>query len=138
LIETVVNVNATHKQRMADKVIEAVGGSVEGKRTVVLGLTFKAKTDDIRDALSLEITPALQRAGASVSAYDPQGVRTARSVLSALNSHPTCIPQDLSARAFPKDRRECPFALAWAVLLPSEATMRPGHIFSYRDDNRHG
>ena len=67
---------------MVDKVIKAVRGTVEGKRTAVLGLTFKPKTDDIRDALSLEITPALQRARASASAYDPQGCgRRARALV---------------------------------------------------------
>ena len=102
--------------------IKAVGGTVEGKRTAVLGLTFKPKTDDMRDALSLEITPALQRARASVSAYDPQGVRTE-------GMSPSHASRDVrytrrvrirrrTAGNDPKDRRECPFALAWAVLLP--------------------
>jgi UDPglucose 6-dehydrogenase len=88
LIETVVNANAKRKQRMADKVIKAVGGSVEGKRIAILGLTFKPNTDDMRDAPSLEIIPALQRAGASVVAYDPQGVRTARSLLPGVEFAP--------------------------------------------------
>ena len=88
LIEAVVNVNARRKQRMADKVIKAVGGSVDGKRIATLGLTFKPNTDDMRDAPSLEIIPALQRAGASVTAYDPQGVRSARPLLPGVEFAP--------------------------------------------------
>jgi UDPglucose 6-dehydrogenase len=39
----------------------------------VLGLTFKPNTDDMRDAPSLDIVPALQAMGATVQAYDPEG-----------------------------------------------------------------
>jgi UDPglucose 6-dehydrogenase len=66
---------------MAAKVVAACGGSVAGKRIAVLGLTYKPKTDDMRDAPSLVILPELQAAGASVVAYDPEGVRTAKPLL---------------------------------------------------------
>ena len=52
-----------------------------GKRIAVLGLTYKPKTDDMRDAPSLVIVPELQAAGARVVAYDPEGVRMARPLL---------------------------------------------------------
>ena len=52
-----------------------------GKRIAVLGLTYKPKTDDMRDAPSLVIVPELQAAGATVVAYDPEGVKSARSLL---------------------------------------------------------
>jgi UDPglucose 6-dehydrogenase len=73
LIETTVEVNDARKKAMADKVIAAMGGDVKGKRIGVLGLTFKPNTDDMRDAPSLDIVPALQAAGAIVQAYDPEG-----------------------------------------------------------------
>lgn len=81
LIETVVAVNDARKKRMADKVIAACGGSVAGKRIAVLGLAFKPNTDDMRDAPSLEIVPALQKAGAEIVAYDPESMEQARPLL---------------------------------------------------------
>jgi UDPglucose 6-dehydrogenase len=47
----------------------------------VLGLTYKPKTDDMRDAPSLVIIPELQASGAQVAAYDPEGVEMARPML---------------------------------------------------------
>ena len=81
LIETVVEVNTKRKRGMADRIVKALGGSVAGKRVAILGLTFKPNTDDMREAPSLEIIPALRGAGASVIAYDPQGMRAARPLL---------------------------------------------------------
>ena len=56
---------------MAQKVIDFCGGTVEGLRIGVLGLTFKPNTDDMREAPSLDILPALQAAGAKIVAFDP-------------------------------------------------------------------
>jgi UDPglucose 6-dehydrogenase len=81
LVETLVDVNEKRKVAMAAKVVKACGGSVAGKRIAVLGLTYKPKTDDMRDAPSLVIIPELQAAGAHVVAYDPEGVKMARSML---------------------------------------------------------
>jgi UDPglucose 6-dehydrogenase len=81
IVETVVDVNEARKRRMADKVIGHCGGSVEGLTVAVLGLTFKPNTDDMRDAPSLAIVPALQAAGATVRAYDPEGMAEARRLL---------------------------------------------------------
>jgi hypothetical protein len=66
---------------MAEKIIAACGGSVAGKTIAVLGLTFKPNTDDMRDAPSLDIVPALQAAGARVRAFDPEGMDEARALL---------------------------------------------------------
>ena len=81
IIETVVDVNATRKRRMAGKVIDACGGSVAGKTIAVLGLTFKPNTDDMRDSPSLDIVPALIEAGALIRAYDPEGMDEAAALL---------------------------------------------------------
>ena len=81
LVETLVDVNDKRKTAMAVKIISACGGSVAGKRIAVLGLTYKPKTDDMRDAPSLVIVPELQAAGAHVVAYDPEGVRHAKPLL---------------------------------------------------------
>jgi UDPglucose 6-dehydrogenase len=67
---------------MGAKVIAACGGDVRGKKIAVLGLTFKPNTDDLREAPSLDVIAALQRAGATVAAFDPEGMDAASSVLS--------------------------------------------------------
>jgi len=84
LVETVVEINSLRKKRMADKVIVACGGSVSGKRIAVLGLAFKPNTDDMRDAPSLDIIAALQKAGATIVAYDPEATEQARPLLSGV------------------------------------------------------
>ncbi|GAA0727448.1 UDP-glucose dehydrogenase family protein [Sphingomonas japonica] len=81
LIETTVAVNDTRKRAMARKVIAAAGGDVRGKTIGILGLTFKPNTDDMREAPSLSIIQALQDAGATIRAYDPEGMDAARALL---------------------------------------------------------
>ena len=78
IVEAVVAVNDARKRAMARKVIDACGGSVSGKTVAVLGLTFKPNTDDMREAPSLDIVPALQAAGATVRAFDPEGMNEAK------------------------------------------------------------
>lgn len=78
IIETVVDVNETRKRSMAQKIAAACGGDMRGKTVAVLGLTFKPNTDDMRDAPSLVIVPALQQMGAVVRAYDPEGMHEAK------------------------------------------------------------
>ena len=82
LIETTVKVNDARKKAMARKVATALGGDLAGKTVGVLGLTFKPNTDDMRDAPSLDIIPALQAGGAKVQAFDPEGAHEAQSLLS--------------------------------------------------------
>ncbi len=81
LIETTVKVNDARKKAMAEKVGRAVGASLAGRTVGVLGLTFKPNTDDMRDAPSLDIVPALQAQGATVQAFDPEGSHEARQLL---------------------------------------------------------
>jgi UDPglucose 6-dehydrogenase len=72
IVEQTIAANDARKEQMAQRVVAACGGSVAGKTIAVLGLTFKPETDDMRDAPSLVIVPALAEAGASIRAYDPQ------------------------------------------------------------------
>jgi len=82
LIETTVKVNDERKKAMAEKVVKAVNGeNLAGKTIGVLGLTFKPNTDDMRDAPSLDIVPALVARGAKVQAFDPEGMGEARHML---------------------------------------------------------
>jgi UDPglucose 6-dehydrogenase len=77
IVEAVVAVNDARKGRMASRVIAACGGSVRGKTIAVLGVSFKPNTDDVREAPSLSIIPALQDAGAVVRGYDPAAMKEA-------------------------------------------------------------
>jgi UDPglucose 6-dehydrogenase len=76
IVEAVVAVNDRRKLDMAKKIETAFDG-VKGKTIAVLGLTFKPNTDDMRDAPSLVILPYLQKAGATIQAYDPEGCKEA-------------------------------------------------------------
>lgn len=71
LIEAVVGANDRRKASLFARVATALGADVAGKRIAVLGLAFKAETDDLRDAPALDLIPALSAAGAKVVAYDP-------------------------------------------------------------------
>ena len=73
IVETVVSVNDARKRRMAEKVVDAFDGRIAGKKIAVFGVTFKPETDDMREAPSLTIVPALIGAGAQVTVTDPQG-----------------------------------------------------------------
>jgi UDPglucose 6-dehydrogenase len=81
IVEAVVAVNAAQKLRMIVKIEKALGGSVKNKKIAVLGLTFKPETDDMRDAPSLTILPALLEQGAHITAHDPEGIDEARKEL---------------------------------------------------------
>jgi len=84
VVETVVAGNDRRKNRMAERVVSALGGSVKDKTIACLGLTFKPNTDDMRDSPSLAIVPALIEAGANVRAFDPEGMNEAKKLLSGL------------------------------------------------------
>lgn len=81
IVETVIDINDRRKALMAERIVAACGGSVRGKTIAVLGLTFKPNTDDMRDSPSLDIIPALQKAGAAIQAFDPEGMAEARKLL---------------------------------------------------------
>jgi UDPglucose 6-dehydrogenase len=81
LVETTVAVNDARKSSMAMRVIAACGGSVRGKTIGVLGLTFKPETDDMRDAPSIPIISRLIGDGATIRAFDPEGMEQARPLL---------------------------------------------------------
>jgi UDPglucose 6-dehydrogenase len=81
LIEATVAVNDARKAGMARRVIDAAGGSVRGQTIAVLGLTFKPETDDMRDAASIPVVARLVEDGATIRAYDPEGMEQARPVL---------------------------------------------------------
>ena len=73
ITEAVVGANDRVKRRMIDKLLDLCDGSFNGKKVLVLGVTFKPNTDDMRDAPSLTIVPAMIGGGANVTVVDPQG-----------------------------------------------------------------
>ncbi len=73
IVETVIKVNDEIKRRMVEKVVDLCDDSVAGKTIAVLGVTFKPNTDDMRQAPSLTIVPALVGGGAAVRIVDPHG-----------------------------------------------------------------
>ena len=81
LVEAIAAANEQRKRAMARKVAAALDGSVRGKTIAVLGLTFKANTDDMREAPSIPLIVALQDMGAKVRAYDPAGMEQAKQVM---------------------------------------------------------
>ena len=86
IVEAVVASNDQRKRSMGRKVIQAMGGGDQHGKTVgVLGLTFKANTDDMRDSPAISIVQALQDAGITVRAYDPEGMEQATKVIDNVN-----------------------------------------------------
>lgn len=83
IVDQVVAYNDARKQSMAQRVISAMGGDIEGKVMSILGLAFKPETDDMRDSPSLDIIPHLLAAGASIRVYDPKAMQEAKSLLPA-------------------------------------------------------
>ena len=81
IVEAVADINDTRKRAMAQRVIDACGGEVEGRTIAILGVTFKPNTDDMRESPSLDIVPMLQAAGAVIRAYDPEGMAEAGPLL---------------------------------------------------------
>ena len=82
IVEAVVASNDSRKRSMGRKVVQALGGDAHGKAVALLGLTFKANTDDMRDSPAIAVVQALQDAGAEVRAYDPEGMEQAAAVVS--------------------------------------------------------
>ncbi len=81
IVDTVIEVNRKRKESMVTRITDACGGSVTGKTIAILGLTFKPNTDDMRDSPSLVIIDGLQKAGARIRAYDPEGMKEASHML---------------------------------------------------------
>jgi UDPglucose 6-dehydrogenase len=86
IVDAVIAANGARKMAMVGKIVAACDGSVSDKVVAVLGLTFKPNTDDMREAPSLVIVPALQSAGARVRAFDPQGTAEARKLMPGLET----------------------------------------------------
>lgn len=82
IVETVIASNERHKSYMIEKILTACRGTVQGKTLAILGVAFKANTDDVRESSALVIIESLQRQGANIVVYDPAAMKNAAKVLS--------------------------------------------------------
>jgi UDPglucose 6-dehydrogenase len=78
LLEAIHRVNQRQQARLFEKIAQRFGTSLAGRRFAVWGVTFKAKTDDIRESAALRLIDALLAANAQVVAHDPQGLANLR------------------------------------------------------------
>jgi UDPglucose 6-dehydrogenase len=81
IVEAVVDVNRRQRDKMVEKIERLLGGDVKDRQVCVLGLSFKPKTDDMREAPSIDIIRALAEKGARVRAYDPVAMEHAKKAL---------------------------------------------------------
>ncbi len=79
LIKEVITSNENQKRRMVDKLLNLIG-SLENKTIAVLGLAFKAETDDTRESPSILIINELLGRGAKVKVHDPQAIENAKNI----------------------------------------------------------
>jgi UDPglucose 6-dehydrogenase len=84
IVEAVVRVNERQRERMVDKIVDALDGDVRDRTLAILGLSFKPETDDMREAPAVDIIQALLERGAHVRAYDPQAMPHAAKVLPSI------------------------------------------------------
>jgi len=80
VLSAVERVNEAQKGILVEKVLKHFKGNIRGKRFAVWGLSFKPRTDDMRDAPSRKIIESLLRLGAKVTAYDPEAIRVAEKI----------------------------------------------------------
>lgn len=81
MVSALIDRNTARKEQMARRVIDLADGELSGKTVAILGLTFKAGTDDMREAPSLTIVQRLLEHGATVRAFDPEGMDNARRLM---------------------------------------------------------
>ena len=98
IIESVIRVNERQRERMVEKIVDALDGDIDGRTIGVLGLSFKPETDDMRDAPAVDIIRGLEKRGARVRAYDPQAMGEASKLLPDLttcdNAYEACSGAD--------------------------------------------
>jgi UDPglucose 6-dehydrogenase len=72
LLRAVIDADEDQRRRVADKVRQAAGGGLRGRKVAMWGVAFKAGTDDVRESPAVRIAGLLQADGADVVAYDPE------------------------------------------------------------------
>jgi UDPglucose 6-dehydrogenase len=80
ILSAVNNVNERQKGLLYEKIKKHYGADLNGRKFAVWGLSFKPKTDDMREAPSITVIEALLKSGAAVSAFDPVAMDNARAI----------------------------------------------------------
>ncbi len=91
LLKGVIAVNEDQAERTIAKAIGLAGGSIEGKTVALWGLTFKARTDDLRGSPAVEIARRLRARGARVQAYDPTVRRPLEGIEVCTDAYQACV-----------------------------------------------
>ena len=97
LIEATIKSNEKQKERMVVKIQQKMGADLTHKKIAVLGITFKPKTDDMRNASSLLILPGLVKAGAILQLFDPEGEKEGAWRLDQIKDHITFCENEYEA-----------------------------------------
>ncbi len=99
LVEETIRSNNNRRNKMVSKITNACGGSVKNKKLSILGVTFKANTDDMRDSPSIEIIHSLKADGAKITIYDPSFSEQAKNIFNDVtwgnNAYDTCNSADV-------------------------------------------
>ena len=149
LIKSVIRGNTRQQQLVVRRITEMLG-NLEGKTLAVLGLAFKSETDDIRESPSLGIIESLIRAGARVSAHDPQAAENFLQVCPGVEIAPTPYRAAEGAHALllltdwneyrSLDLRALADAMAGNIILDTRNLLDPqsavDHGFIYRGHGR--
>ena len=80
ILESADNTNQHQRELFIEKIIKKYGQNLSGKTFAIWGLSFKPKTDDMREAPSITIINALLEKGAKINAYDPKAKNTAKKI----------------------------------------------------------
>ena len=85
ILDAVIKANSNRPNIMINKISTALGGSIKHKKLAILGLTYKAGTDDLRSSPAIDLINLLQKEGADITAYDPEGMNNAVKYFDSLN-----------------------------------------------------
>jgi UDPglucose 6-dehydrogenase len=99
ILDSVMSVNQDQKTALMPKILEHYNGDIKGKKVALWGLAFKPDTDDIREAPALYLIDELLKAGASISAYDPEAMSNVQELVGdkirfALSAYDACKGAD--------------------------------------------
>ena len=99
IIRSVDIVNQNQRLKFVDKIISQFGENLDGITIAIWGLSFKPKTDDMREAPSITIINELLKRGAKINAFDPKAMLNARKIFKdkinySANAYDACIGAD--------------------------------------------
>ncbi len=131
LIRTILPSNARRQERLARRIMETCAIDPRQLRIGVLGLTFKADTDDVRDSPAVAVLEHLKREGVRITAYDPAGLTNARGILEGVGfaDDPYATGRDADALVVLTEWR----AFCDLDLAKLRSAMRGAHLFDFRN-----